>query len=188
MARDKRYSGSEALSRSFDDAGWIRVGPADEVSGALTVIDIPHSRVHEGEVFKAVFVDADLDSAAVANIRIVAPNTLVRCHVVFMVQSTLGLAWELYRDTTHTVGTGITSYNKEQNSSDSATMTVSHTASGGSDGTQIDAGAFGAKKTGGVDRGDEEWILEQNTVYLLKATSAVNDNKVVLSVLWYEVA
>jgi len=180
------------MARITELYNWIRtVLPSafvrDSVTGALKTIDVAHDEVHTGSSFIAFLYNADLDDGQVANIRLVAPDTSVRCHLIVDVTGTNATTWALYKDTTHTIGTPLTAFNKEQNSDSAATMTASHTASGGADGTMIEPGAFGEKKTGGgADRGRDEWIVEQGAVWLLQATSRAADNKVVLIAKWYE--
>ena len=170
-----------------DVVAAIEALPLDSVTGALLTIDAPHGEIHEGDSFVAYYHDADADDADTVNLRLVTPNTAARIHLFFDITGTLATTWEIFESCTHNAGTAVVAYNKDRNSANTATLVVTHTASGGADGTVIDCGTFGdGKKSGGQERGGEEFILKQNTVYLLKATSHAANNRISIRARWYE--
>jgi len=170
-----------------DVVAAIEALPLDSVTGALRFIDVPHDEVHQGKSFNACHLDSDVDDAATVNLRLVAPDNDTRVHLFFDVTGTLAITWEIFEDCTHNAGTAVTAYNKDRNNSNTAELVVTHTASGGADGTRLDAGTFGdGKKSGGQERGSEEFILDQGKIYLLKATSHAANNRISIRARWYE--
>ena len=109
-------------------------------------------------------------------------------------------AW-LYEATTlqHVVANAITPVNRDRNSSNTSGMTVCHTPLGNSSSSSGDAvevilatqawgtpGKGTSPGFGGSARGSAEWILKQNTAYLLEVISAAASNIVSIELDWYE--
>ncbi|KKL05878.1 hypothetical protein LCGC14_2601610, partial [marine sediment metagenome] len=101
----------------------------------------------------------------------------------------------LVEGSAHTGGTAMLEVNRNRNSATTAGTTVTHTP-GGSAGTptQMFSCQFGIPQAGGgrgggggAQVGRAEYMLKQNTKYLLTVTAlSANDNNICVSIDWYE--
>ena len=115
--------------------------PNDEHSGGLINVDYQSAAVHVGKTFCACYRDNSVASAATVTLRMVAPATK-HMHVFLEINGIFETSWDFYEDTTHGAGTGVTAQNRERNSAETATLVVTHTVSGGNDGTMLTGGGF----------------------------------------------
>lgn len=172
--------------------GNIVPAQGDGVSSALMVVDPVHHEVHEGDHYKFCVINESLADAGQLRYILTTPDTTKLSHLVFDIVGSLKTKIQLYEDTTHTNGALQTSYNSNRNSSNLAGMTIHLALSDVADGTEIDCYSFGSSTIGvtggrgGQSRGDSEWVLKQNTRYLVKVTSGNNANNVSLKLSWYE--
>lgn len=175
-----------------EDTG--RTAALDDATDAIIAIDYAHHEVHGGSHFVYSETDPDLDAAAVIEVRIVTPNTTKWAHLVPYISGALHTKLEIFETCTHTAGAGLTAYNSNRNSVTTPTLTLNRSADDNADGTLIFSTEFGIDTGGGANRvtgggssrGDAEWILKQNTVYLVRVTSLTADNVVSLALEWYE--
>jgi len=161
--------------------------------GALTVIDAPHYEIHEGEAYFAVY-SALKDSTATAEVRIATPDTTTWAHMVIEIDAALAATAELWEATTKTDASGnrITPMNRNRNSAGTSGLTICHTPTGtesaGAALTQyIGATSLGGRvEEGGGASSRHEFILKQNTAYLIRATSRADGNALSIILDWYE--
>ena len=122
---------------------------------------------------------------------IVTPNTTTRIHLKYSIDATGPLTVELYEaPTTSANGTAADSYNRDRNSATATVLLVYHGPTVSADGTLLEAhsiGASGGAKSGSTDSSDE-FILKQNTKYVIKYVSKASQNDVSDALFWYEVA
>ena len=160
----------------------------DEATRAIATIEYEHYQIHEGNTFTILEVN-DLGNGVVRDILVVSPNTTEWAHLVWEIEHELETLIQFYQDTTYTDnGTEITSFNRNGNSTHTATTLVYHTPTITNVGTLIGTIQQGSgKKAGGSDRLSNEFILQQNTAYLIRITNlTVNNNLIFMKLNWYE--
>lgn len=180
------------LNRSFDtEANRIKVtntpSGLDSVSGKQVVIDFPHHKEHDGDAYLA-WDREDLSNAQVFNYSLITPDTTKWVHFILEAISEKEMFVQMWEAATLTAGTALTAYNKNRNSSTTAKATVTSTP------TSITTGSvllmedqWGSGKEGGGSRGLEEFILKQNTKYLIRFTNlTANANFLSVHFNWYE--
>ncbi len=162
----------------------------DTYNCAFVSIDKAHHMVHAGQSF-TVSHTADVAGAGTLDFLIVAPNTSARAHITAEVDVELETDMKLYEAVTATAGTALPAYNRDRNSAKTATVVITHTPSNITEGTTIiRANHMGSGKSyGGGERATHEFILKQNTKYLLrfKNESANTANYMAVKLDWYEV-
>ncbi len=160
----------------------------DVATGVFVTIEYEHYQIHEGNTFTVLEV-TDLGNGAERDILIVSPKTTEWAHLVWEIEHELETLIQFYRDTTYTAaGTGIVAFNRDGNSTHTATTLVYHTPTITNVGTLVGTIQQGdGKKAGGSDRLSNEFILKQNTAYLIRITNlTVNNNLIFLKLNWYE--
>ena len=160
----------------------------DENTRAIATIEYEHYQIHAGNTFTVLEV-TDLGNMAIRDILVVSPDTTQWAHLVWEIEHELETSIHFYRDTTYTDnGTPISSFNRNGNSTNTATTLVYHTPTITDVGTlkgTIQQGA--GKKAGGSDRLANEFILKQNTTYLIRISNlTVNNNLIFMKLNWYE--
>jgi len=166
----------------------------DKTTGAQNVLDYPHHEIHGGSHYTYHMYNASMASGDSIAFIVTTPNTTKWAHALFSGSSAFKFVYELYEDTTHDAGAAESFYNNNRNSSNSGTVAINTFGSGGSNGTLIEAqsGGFATgnganlRLGGGEGRADNEWILKQNTKYLVRAESFTDANNIQLNMTWYE--
>jgi len=163
-------------------------------SGAQVLIDFAHHAVHHGFLFTVSDFDTDIDIAAPKYWLFRTPNTNKRIHIIFDVGVSGGVQVDLYESPTITAdGTAITPFNNDFNRNDVSVLLVFKDPTVTADGTLKTSTRIGASgpgnsdKVGGNLRPGSEYILKQNTNYILKITSDANDTKATMIAEYYEV-
>ena len=173
------------LSDSDGDAIGI-----DPMTRVINTIEYEHHEIHAGSMFRAG-EEVALSNAGTRVIHILTPDTTKWAHLVYNISNTLETEFEWFEAPTVTGnGTAVASYNRNRNSLTAATTLVFHTPTTTADGTLLSTRREGLGKTaGGTARSVAEWILEQNTSYMLRLTSrggAGTTNYVNWWLVWYE--
>lgn len=154
-------------------------GEADKFDGrsrAVTVIDEEHRLTHEGFVYHGTHRAADLANDGVINLLLAVPAGAYP-HLRKIVYHTEGgpIDIELFEGTTTSAaGTGITMFNRNRNSANTADTVVTYGPTITLDGTLIHDlySPAGGKDVGSDTNGlAEEWMLATNTQYLLRMTN-----------------
>lgn len=164
--------------------------PIDEAVGSAIFIDHDHHAVHEGESYTAFYVANAVGSGSNVDIRMLPPNTSTRIHLVWNVWTNEESEFYLYEAGNVTGGTGLTAYNRDRNSGNTATLTVAHTPTVTTTGTLIHHAYFGntaaTTHIGGEGHSQNERILGQNVTYLLRVTSRAAGDDISILLEWYE--
>jgi len=183
----------------------------DAATNAKVDITYEHHEVHAGSSFHVGYsVTTASNDNDVTGIMLKTPDTAKECHLI--ATFTCSDPAEAIINEAPTLadsgdGSDKVVLNRDRNSSKTSTVqsledtaTVGSvttmnetewTAVGVSSGTELEhvwlQGGSGPKAVGGTSRGEQEWILKQNTVYVfyLQNTGA-NDNAHSISLDWYE--
>lgn len=176
---------------------WMRhVNTIDAVENARVTIAFQHHEVHEGKHYTVAVVDTDVDIIGPKYVRITAPDTAARIHFMGVVSADGAALVEFYEDPTIlAAGTALAEQNNERNFPNAATATTfedATTQAPNNDGTLLFAGRIGGTgvaqtRFAGSLADREEWVLKQNTDYLVKVTVDADDTEVVIVLTWYEV-
>jgi hypothetical protein len=165
----------------------------DPSTNASITIDYVHTENHSGSLFEYSTYDTVVNVAENVDILLTTPNSLKWTHMVFMVACGMHCTFHIYESSTHTAGAAFTAYSMNRNSANTPTLALNANAGGGVDGTAIyqenlGVSAAGAVRYigGGSARSDSEFILKQNTKYLIRVTSQIDLNAVSLTLSWYE--
>lgn len=141
-------------------------------AGAPVVIDIDHHEIHCGDSYTCAY-NASLGNGASSDILLVVPNEAVkRYHLTVNVGAGTEATYFLYETpTTSADGTALAWANRDRNSILASSLGVYHTPTVSSEGTAIDMDRFGAKQTASAVDRSNEFILKNNTKYLLRVTN-----------------
>lgn len=156
---------------------------------ALSTVDYAHHEAHAGSSFYYHDV-ISMTASATQDYLLTVPDSTKWPHFGFEVDFNDGAGTtEIYEAGDRGGTSAQTTFNRNRNSTASATFTVHKGQSGGTtDGTRIFWKRGGAGKTSGGTSGTaEERIMKQNTKYILRLTNvsgATNNVSVVLR--WYE--
>jgi len=164
----------------------------DDATNALVCIDYSHHEVHEGDLFTYHDTVTGMTNGATQYYMITTPDTTKWAHFGLKFEGQ-GLATIAVYEASDKTGTTLqTSFNKNRNSLTAATTTVHKAVSGGTtNGTQIYTATAGSgtnsnNLTIGKAGSSEEWILKQNTKYIILITNGTVTQTVNLELLWYE--
>ncbi len=163
----------------------------DQSSHTLTTIGHEHHEVHDGRSFAAYFDNTTANSDDdISAIGFITEDGTRWVHLVVSVAASAAAEFFLEEGTTidDGAGTEATIYNRDRNNTNTSivkALDASHTfgqittyteaqinAANYSVGTVIEYSILvageGKKAVGGTARGSQEWILKQNTKYLLR--------------------
>ena len=151
--------------------------------GSPIVIDVEHHEIHCGDSYRAIR-KVDLGNGASDNILITVPNetgtelTQKKYHLTIQLDTELEADYSFYEAPTTTAnGTAMTFYNRNRNSAFTTGLTIHHTPTVTADGTLLDGDHWGSgRNAGGAQRGELEWVLKNNTKYLLRITNSTSNN------------
>ncbi len=170
-----------------DDEGQLLL--TDEITGALTTIELQHHEVHEGESFEASYFTLSLANNSSIDFRLPTGNKY--CHFVFDCSCGGNAEVQFYASANLAGGTPLTAWNMNRPSANTATLNVYHTPAVIGTGTLVYNAALpggkGPNAGGGVARQNTEWILKLNTVYLLRLfnrSGSAQPSSIVVQ--WYE--
>ena len=166
---------------------------ADASTNAIITNTYPHHEIHAGSAYFTVY-SALKDTAGLIEVRIGTPNTTKWAHMTIAMDAALAATAQLWEGTTKTdvSGNRITPMNRNRNSTNTSGLTICHTPAGSEAAAAALTQYFGASATGGrVAQGGSvntraEFILKQNTAYLLRCTSRADGNAVSIILDWYE--
>ena len=157
-------------------------------------IESDHEKIHDGDAFFATTRTAyqGLDIATPLTMMITTPNTTNRIHtIVDAVVSAVAWLSVVESPANATGGAAVVGYNRERDSSTSATAVVVSAVTGSDlTGTEITntimGGGFAVGSFGGTRRGAAEWVLAANTSYVVTLLSIADNNTGTLGLDWYE--
>lgn len=165
----------------------------DRFSRAVSVITEEHRLSHEGLVYHATHRVAALANSASLDILLDVPaNTFPHLRKLMFHLESGPCDIEFFEGTTTSAdGTGITVFNRNRNSANTAGTVITHTPTITDDGTRLHDlySPTGGKDVGSDTLGlGEEWTLAPSTKYLLRLTNnsgAVLDFS--LEIMFYEI-
>ena len=160
----------------------------DPYTAAFANIDHSHQEIHSGDMYSFFDVN-DIANSATRDLLVITPNTTKWAHFTIIVDGEAEFDYAIYEGaTTSANGTSVSVFNRNRNSSNTNTTLVYHTPTVSGTGTMIGRKHIGGGKAlGGTSRGAEEWILKQNTKYLIRITnSTTSDNFMSVEGVFYE--
>ena len=165
----------------------------DEGTSALTAIDYAHHETHEGNSYFAVYSALTNDTATI-EVRIQTPDTKMWAHMQITIDVALAGTAQLWKNTTltHVGGNAITPMNRNHNSTKTSGLTICHTPGDtqtvASNLTRYigSASTSGRSDVGGTGGNRGEFILAQNTAYLIRVSSRAANNALTIVLDWYE--
>jgi len=162
----------------------------DHVTAALLAIDHVHHEIHEAHTYTASKV-ITLPVGGTANILILTGKVARHefAHLIYQVISDDVLTVNFFEEPDYAGGNALATFNRNrEHTTDDSMVTLADTAtdSGGGTGTLIWTFKAGANKTVTASESERfEFILKEDTKYLLQAVGAQND--IVTFLLdWYE--
>lgn len=169
-----------------DEAGQSFV--LDEITGALVVMDIEHHEVHEGELFRVWYRQTGVNINVNVDVLLSVPNQNVDFHFEGATSSSGGAYVQFYENViTSDDGSQLSVYNAFRRSTNTNILVPYIAPTITNLGTLIDGAQLGSgQTTGGVARGEGEWVLNKNRKYLLRITSAANGSIITARLRWYE--
>ncbi|KKK71598.1 hypothetical protein LCGC14_2912300 [marine sediment metagenome] len=187
MAQQMQIAGTNGKTVKFNNA------EVDEITPSLTIITIPHNRIHVGDMYSASHLFIDVASTADAEILVkVGSNKFL--HFIFSVSAGAEAYVYFFENPTITDdGTTVNIYNMNRRSSNTSDITVYQNPTIGAVGTQLSTdllpGAVKKMDVGGNIRQDTEWVLKENNNYLIRATNnGAGAESVAIQLEWYEVS
>lgn len=166
------------------------VGPAalDDSTNSIQTIEYEHHEIHSGSHYNYCDYSLNESSGAIIEFVMTTPNTTKWVHLAFEVSSSEGATIELYEGTTGvTGGTTITPRNNNRNSANTSDVTLVKDPSAiTSDGIRASGYLAGGGRTAGFAERDREFVLKQNTAYLVRITSLAVSNDISWCAEWYE--
>ncbi len=165
----------------------------DGLTDADTIVEYAHHEIHSGSAFSSIY-SALADDTDAIEVRIAAPASAKKAHMVIVLESALAATAEMWIDTTKTdnAGNRMTALNRNMNSSKTSILTICHTPSGSQAGNANTIQYIGAatqagkNDSGGGSGGRHEFVLEAGIAYLLKLTSRSDSNALSIILDWYE--
>ena len=163
----------------------------DRSTNSLQVIDYPHHEIHAGSSFHVSDVQ-NVDTTT-QKWMITTPNTTKWAHIVFGVSCTGEILLTITEGADRTGTTLLSAINHNRNSDNAAGLTVHRGVSGGTTDGAVTiltkrsgaTGVGGKILSGAGERDNNEYILKQNTKYiiLVQTFADVHDS---LELDWYE--
>lgn len=157
--------------------------------GRIITLTPEHNEIHEGNMF-SIAESRDLANAAVGDFLFVVPAMLPKQpHFVLSVENTAEALYQFYEGSTVSdLGTEISSFNRNRASSSEALLKVYEGSTVTAVGNIILNSKQGInKQIGGSVRSENEMILADDTMYLLRITNlAAGVNTINGLVSWYE--
>lgn len=159
----------------------------DEATGAITSIDYAHHEIHEGCSYIVQENDDDLDNGQTLDLTVITPNTTSWMHSVWSAEGTKAIHIFVYEGvTTNISGVARTPVNRDRNSSNMPSGIFREGDTFVALGTLLWQWHTGDKKISGIGEERDEFLLRQNTQYLFRIESEVNDNAVTGQLSFYE--
>jgi len=174
----------------FDGTNWNLVFPAVEPNcrGALLTISHREYEVHRGVFFSATHAQS-IGDGSVSTILFETPGSATATiHSVAELASS-GAGTLLFSETPNaTVGTVITGYSNNRTIGGSSELSLTYDGAVTTTGTILEHTVIGTEKgakIGGEVMGDNEWVLNHSTRYLLQFTASAASN-IAWNIFWIE--
>lgn len=165
----------------------VQIMEMDNATGAIKNIDYDHSEIHSGSSFCYSGI-ATINSGDSVSILITTKDTLLWSHCIFYVSVSGAATISLHEAVTVSdTGASRTAGNRNRNITRAATTKINYDPVITNAGTLLGTCYLGeGRKTGDRFRGEEEFILKQNTKYVFRILSEAAGNRVSVMIDWYE--
>lgn len=168
----------------------------DASTETLQTIDHSHHKILEGDAYTAK-VQAEGGVGTKAIITFTTSDTAKWMHIIIHARSNVEAHYTLGESPTITAdtGTNFIVYNRNRNSDNESLTKGTRTATAGQMtegatvtnlGTILEQVHLGSGRAGGENRSDDEWVLKQNTTYVLECESEAATSDVLIEIDWYE--
>lgn len=168
----------------------------DASTETLQTIDHSHHKILEGDAYTAK-VQAEGGVGTKATITFTTSDTAKWMHIIIHARSNVEAHYTLGESPTITAdtGTNFIVYNRNRNSDNESLTKGTRTATAGQMtegatvtnlGTILEQVHLGSGRAGGENRSDDEWVLKQNTTYVLECESEAATSDVLIEIDWYE--
>jgi hypothetical protein len=173
----------------------VQIGPGDIISNIPVVMDFDHHQLHEGEIFRWSVYVASLALNANKDIRLVVPNITITHNAVTdcphlrfeFISASGGRAFLYEGPTTSADGTPRTPIAMERNGTYTPKLLIYEDPVVDAVGTMLWQGLMVAvAKAGATDGSASEFVLKNNTAYLLRFTSGLDANQLLIRIVFYE--
>ena len=164
------------------------VSAVDGKTTALKMIEYEHHEIHGGSSFTTSY-KADISNGANLDLLVVTSDTTKWAHLTYEMDVELETDILIYEGVTATAGDAVVAYNRDRNSLTAATVVVTSTPTSITPGTTLIRSYHlgSGRSLGGGARATHEFILKQNTKYLIRLTnSTTNNNYMSVKLDWYE--
>jgi hypothetical protein len=179
------------LIRGLISDDQSRIFRVDASTGALIAVDYEHHETHSGSHY-VLRINKDVPNAGTYNLAFTTPDTLKWINMVFGITVELEADVVLYEDiTSFAGGAAQTPINNNRNSANVSGIVDMETDTTPVLGTPLVLAHLvlgSGRNTGGEARGASEFILKQNTTYLVAMTNQATgaSNEVNFFFTWYE--
>ena len=179
---DARIEDRAGRNMSLDRATWV-----------MPTITYEHHEVHSGSHYCISITDTDLDTAETNGIVLITTNSTKWVHMLFSADDTVAATLSIYEGIIQTnLGAAITPINSDRNStnlSDTKLYQGSTTVITNF-GTVVKRTLIGTNnplnRQGGGTRGENEYILKQNTAYAILIEGNADNGRANVGLCWYE--
>jgi len=159
----------------------------DAATNTLQTITYEHHEIHSGSHFNHCDFSLNESSGATIEFAMTTSNTTKWIHLLFELYASEGASLELYEGSSAVVGgTAITPRNNNRNSANVSSVTLIKDPASITDGTRAAGFLAGGGKTAGATTRGKEYVLAQNTTYLVRITSLAVSNDISWCAEWYE--
>jgi len=175
------------LGAGKDSAGNAKILYVDRYYNALVIMDLHHSRIHDGKHFCCE--NWASVSGAGTTFDLLMKTGVARPHVVYGWESTVAFSYTLYEAPTITAdGTAETVHNSNRGSSTVPGASLYYGPTVTAVGTRLLSGQISSDfKAGGSHTREDELILALGTSYLLRFTKTdAGSGELGYSLAWYE--
>lgn len=160
--------------------------PVDQFSGCRKILDTEHATIHDGIHFTAIYTETVSTTVVTVLISTPASSTNKYIHFLCGVETDKAVSWTFSEAPNASGGTSIVSYNNNRTSSITDPVTLTSGVTYVSSGTVLETHIMGSNnpttKLGGNTNSRNEWLLKQNTLYLIRVvpTTAASIINVIL--------
>lgn len=151
-------------------------------------------KIYDGLHYVASYFESGISVGAVRYFLIINPNTTILTDFMYAVSATGGIRLRFFESPTTTAnGTALSLINQNRNILNTPQITIFRDPTVTADGTllfdeQVGSATGPTKSAGGtsVERSEQEFVLKNNTKYLLRVDIQVNNSTLSTSFRWYE--
>ena len=164
--------------------------PNDSVGDALVTIDYAHHEIHGGSFYTTSRYES-VGAASTVSLLLTTPSAgSAICHLTGAILADGAGVWTWSEAPNASGGTAITPYNNNRTSANAANLTVTYDPTFVSSGTVLAQSHLGtyapSVNVGGQFSNRQEWILEEETIYLIRFTADGASCRTTIIVEFYE--